>query len=79
MDLGRKPVRDLKTQTHIEATTPQDDHFLQSLEATHEGLQNDKETTNHPTIIPITLLPQHKRPKQYKPDIIRAIENRVNP
>jgi hypothetical protein len=53
-------------------TTPQEDTTLQALEATHEGLQNDKEKTQHPTIIPTDLLPKQKRPKHHKPDIIRA-------
>ena len=54
--------------------TPQIDPALAALEATSEGLQNNKERTQlPPTIIPTTLLPKHKRPKHYKPDIIRAI------
>ena len=54
-------------------TTPQNDSSLQALEATTEGLQNDKEKSQHPTIIPTNLLPKHKKPKNYKSDIIRAI------
>jgi hypothetical protein len=54
-------------------TTPREDTTLQALEATQEGLQNDKEKTQHPTIIPNHLLPKHKRPQHYKPYIIRAI------
>jgi hypothetical protein len=73
MDLGNKTVKDFTTQTKIEMTTPQNDSSLQALEATNEGLQNDKEKSQHPTIIPTNLLPKHKRPKHYKPDIIRAI------
>ena len=73
MDLGDKTVKDFKTQTKKEMTTPQNDSSLQALEATNEGLQNDKEKSQHPTIIPTNLLPKHKRPKHYKPDIIRAI------
>ena len=73
MELGNKTVKDFKTQTKIDMTTPQHDSSLQALEATSEGLQNDKERTQLPTIIPTTLLPKHKRPKHYKPDIIRAI------
>ena len=57
----------------IEMTTPQEDTILQALEATHEGLQNDQEKTQHPTIIPTDLLHTHKRPQHYKPDIIKAI------
>jgi hypothetical protein len=73
MDLGNKSVKDFKAQTKIEMTTPQNDTTLQALEATHEGLQNDKEKTQHLTIIPTNLLPKHKRPKHHKPDIKRAI------
>jgi hypothetical protein len=73
MDLGSKPVKDFKAQTILETTTPQEDHSLQALQATQEGLQNDKETTKHPTIIPDIIHPKHKRPKHHKPDIIRAI------
>ena len=73
MDLGNKTVKDFTTQTKIEMTTPQNDTTLQALEATTEGLQNDKEKTQHPTIIPTDFLPKHKRPQHYKPDIIRAI------
>jgi len=58
----------------IEMTTPQEGTILQALEATHEVLQNDKEKTQHPTIIPTDLLPKHKRPQHCKPDIIRAIK-----
>ena len=43
------------------------------MEATHEELQNDKEKSQHPTITPTNLLPKHKRPQYYKPDIIKAI------
>jgi len=42
MYLGNKPVKDFKAQTKIETTPTQEDHTLQSIEATHEGLQNDK-------------------------------------
>jgi len=73
MDLGNnKTDKDFKTQTKIEMTTPQEDTTLQGLEATHGGLQNDKEETQHPNIIPTDLLPKHKRLKHHKPDIIRA-------
>jgi hypothetical protein len=51
MDLGNKTVKGFKTQMIIVMTTPQEDTTLEALEATHEGLQNDKETTQHPTII----------------------------
>jgi hypothetical protein len=78
MDLGTKTVKDFKTQTKIERTIPQLDPTLEALEATNEGLQNDKENTPHPTIIPTNLLPKHKRPIHYKPDIIRAIGYRWN-
>jgi hypothetical protein len=78
MDLGSKIVKDFTTQTKIEITTPQNDLSLQALEATNEGLQDDKEKSQHPTIIPTTLLPKHKRPKHYKPDIIRAIGYQMN-
>jgi hypothetical protein len=54
-------------------TSPQEDTPLQALEATQEGLQNDKAKTRHPTIIPTDLLPKHKRPQHHKPDIIRGI------
>ncbi len=78
MNLGNKTVKDFKTQTKIEMTTPQNDTTLQALEATHEGLQNDKEKTQHPTILPTNLLPKHKRPKHHKPNVIRAIGYKWN-
>ena len=56
-----------------EMTTPQEDTTSQAIDATHEDLQNDKEKTQHPTIIPTYLLPKHKRPHHHKPYIIRAI------
>ena len=59
-------------------TTPQNDTTLQALEATHEGLQTDKEKTQHPTIIPTNLLPKHKRPLHHKPGIIRTIGYKWN-
>ena len=62
MDLGKKTVKDYKTQMKIEMTTPQEDTTLQALEATHEATHealNPK--TQHPTIIPTDLLPKHKR------------------
>jgi len=73
MGLGNKTIKEFKFQTKIEMTTPQEDSTLQAMEATHEGLQNDKEEIQHPTIIPTNLLPTHKRPQHYKPNIIRAI------
>ena len=73
MDLGNKTIKDFKSQTKIEMMTPQEDTTLQAVETTHEGLQNDKEKSQHPTIIPINLLSTHKRPQHYKPDIIKAI------
>jgi hypothetical protein len=73
MDLGNKPIKDFKSQIKIEMTTPQEDTTLQALEASHEGLQNDKEKSHHPTIMPTNLLAKHKRPQHYKPYIIRAI------
>jgi hypothetical protein len=73
MDLGNKTIKDFKSETRIEMTTPQEDTTLQAQEATHEGLQNNKEKSQHPTIIPTNLLPKHKRSHHYKPDIIRGI------
>jgi len=73
IDLGNKYVKDFKTQMKIEMTTPQKDTTTQAKEATHEGLQNEKDKTQHPSIIPTELLPKHKRPQHHKPDIIRAI------
>jgi hypothetical protein len=70
MDLGNKSVKDFKTQTKIEMTTPQNDATVQALEVPNEGLQNDKEKTPHPTIIPTNILLKHKRPKHHNPDII---------
>ena len=78
MDLGSKTVKDFKTQTKIEMTTPQEGTTLQALEESHEGLQNDKEKTQHPTIIPTNLLSKHKRPHHHKSDIIRAIGYKWN-
>jgi hypothetical protein len=59
-------------------TTPQDDTTTQAIEATQEGLQIDKEKTQHPTILPTDLLHKHKRPQYHKPDIIRAIGYKWN-
>ena len=73
MDLGSKPTKDFKAQTIIETTTPQEGHYLQALQARQDGLQDEKTTPQLSTIIPITLLPKHKRPKHIKPDIIRGI------
>jgi hypothetical protein len=53
-------------------------HTLQLIEATQEGLQNDKINIKHPTIIPNIILPKHKRPKHHKTDIIRAIGYIIN-
>ncbi len=78
MGLGNKTVKDFETQMKMEMTTPQEDTRTQAIEATHEGLQNDKEKTQHPTIIPTNLLPKHKRPHYHKPDIIRAIGYKWN-
>jgi hypothetical protein len=58
--------------------TPQNDTTLHALEVPNEGLRNDKEKTQHPTIIPTNILPKHKRPKHHKSDIIRAIGYRWN-
>ena len=58
MDLGSWPVKHLKAHAQIKTTMPQDDHSLQTLEATQEGLQNDKATRKHPTLIANTLLPK---------------------
>ncbi len=71
-------MKDFKTQTLLEKIATQEDHTLQSIETTQEGLQNDKIHTKHPTIIPNTILPNHKRPKHHKPDIIRAIGYIIN-
>jgi hypothetical protein len=68
---------DFKTQTLLETINTQD-HTLQSIEATQEGLQNDKLHTKHPTIIPNNILPNHKRSKHHKLDIIRTIEYIIN-
>jgi hypothetical protein len=73
MDLGNKTIKDFKTQIKIELTTPQKHTTLQALEDIQEGLQNDKAKAQHPTIKPTDLLPKHKRPPHYKPNIIRAI------
>jgi hypothetical protein len=74
MELGTQPIKNFKTQTQIELNTPQADHTLRALEATQEGLQSDKITTQHPTILPTNVIPKHKRPSQHhKPDIIKAI------
>jgi hypothetical protein len=73
MGLGNKTVMDFKTQNKIEMATLQEDTTTQAIEATHEGLQNDKEKSQHPTIILADLLPKHKRPQHHKPNIIRAI------
>ena len=78
MDLGKHKVKDFKTQPLLETINTQEDHTLQPLEATHEGLQNDKIHTKHPTIIPNNILPKHKRQKHHKPDIIRAIGYIIN-
>jgi hypothetical protein len=78
MDLRSKPVKNFKTHTQTETITPQDDHSLQTLEAPPKGLQNNKTTTKHPTIMPDTLLPKHKRPKHYKTYLIIAIGYRKN-
>ena len=74
MDQGSKTIKDFKTHTQIEMIAPQADPFLQALEATQEGLHDDKMNTQHPTMIPTDLLPKHKRPQHHKPYIIRAIE-----
>jgi hypothetical protein len=73
MDLGNKLIENFKNQMKIEMTIPQEDTALQALEAAQQGLQNDKAKTQHPTIIPTDLLPKHKKPQHYKPDIIRPI------
>jgi hypothetical protein len=78
VDLGNNPVKDFKTQTLLETITTQEDHTLQSIEATQEGLQNDKINTKHPTFKPNNILPKHKRPKHHKPDITRAIGYIIN-
>ena len=78
MDLGNKTVKDFKTQMKIEMTTPQEDTTVQAIKATHEGLQNHKEKTQHPIIIPTNLIPKHKRPHHHKPNIIRALGYKWN-
>jgi len=44
MDLGSKLVHDFKAQTKLETTTPQEDHTLQIIQGTQEGLKIDKAT-----------------------------------
>ena len=68
----------IRRQTHIEMIAPQAVLALQALEATQEGLQDDKMKALHPTIIPTDLLPKQKRPQHHKPDIIRAIGHKRN-
>ena len=51
---------------------------MQSIEATQEGLQNDKSNRKHLTIIPSTILPKHKRQKHHKPDLIRGTRYNIN-
>jgi hypothetical protein len=45
MDIGNKAVKDFTNQMKIEMTTLQEDTTIQVLEATQEGVQNDKATT----------------------------------
>jgi hypothetical protein len=78
MDIRNKPVKDFKAQMHIETTTIQEDHTLQSIEATHEGLQIDKANIKHHTIIPNTIIPKHKSSKHHKLDIIIAVGYIIN-
>ena len=78
MDLGNKTFKDLKTQMTKEMTTPQEDTTTQAIDVAHEGLQNDKEKMQRPTIIPTNLLPKHKKTHHHKPDIIRAIGYKWN-
>jgi len=78
MDLGNKTIKDFETQTQMEIIIPQDDTTLQAIEATREGLQNDKIKVEHPTIIPTDLLPEHKRPQHHKLVIIRAVGYKSN-
>jgi hypothetical protein len=54
MYMGSKHVKDFNAQTKPEATKPQEDPYLQTLQATQEGLENDKQATKHPTVIPET-------------------------
>jgi hypothetical protein len=63
MDLGNKTIKDFKSQTKIEMTTPQEDTTLQAMEATHKGLQNGKDKSQHPTITPTNILPKQKNHK----------------
>ena len=69
----------MEEESQIEVTSPQEDHSLQAWEATQEGMQNAKATTQHPTTKPTSLLSKQKRPQHHKPDIIRAIEYQRNP
>ncbi len=78
MDLGKKPVRDFTAQALLESHNPQHDPSLQSIEATQEGLQDDKNDTSLPTILPAQLLPKSKKPTHHKLDIIRAIGYTMN-
>ncbi len=64
MDIGNKAIKDFKSQTKIEMTTPQEDTTLQAMEATHKGLQNGKDKSQHPTIIPTNILPKHSTQTQ---------------
>jgi hypothetical protein len=48
-------MKDFKAQTHIETTNTQEYQTLKSIEATQEGLQNDKPNIKDPTIIPTAI------------------------
>ena len=78
MDRRNKTVKDFKAQMQKEMTKSQEDITTQVVEATHEGLQNDKEKTQHPTIIPTNLLSKRKRSHHHKPGITRVIGYKWN-
>jgi hypothetical protein len=52
MDLGKKSMKYFKAQMHIETTTTQEDHTIQSTEAAQKELQNDKANIKHPPSYP---------------------------
>jgi ribonuclease HI len=72
-DLGHKPVTDFTNLT-IDSDIPPHRNHQGILHPLHEGLQDDKsENLDPPQSIPDYILhPQHK-PKQHKPDLIRAV------
>jgi hypothetical protein len=52
IDLSQQPIKDFKKPIKIEVTTPHEDHFIHALEDIQEGIQNNKTSIRHPTIIP---------------------------